>query len=179
MTEELDVLRVISSRLDEIGLAFMLTGAFALSYYATPLMTRDLDFVVALGAHDVITIVKTFEPDFYVDQDAVTLAVSAQLMFNLMHLESAIKVDFIVRKDSEYRRIEFTRRRAVSIGGVATWIVSREDLILSKLAWALDSSSEMQLRDVRSLLAETVDYTYLDRWAPVLGVAKLLENVQS
>src|SRR5579872_2060829 len=34
-------------------------------------------------------------------------------MFNLMHLGSAIKVDLIVRKDSEYRRVEFERRRSV------------------------------------------------------------------
>jgi hypothetical protein len=45
-------------------------------------------------------------------------------------------------------------RKAVDIDGVATWIVSREDLILSKLAWALDSRSDLQLRDVRSLLDE-------------------------
>jgi len=36
--------------------------------------------------------------------------------------------------------------------GFEAWIVSREDLILSKLAWAKDSGSEMQLRDVRALL---------------------------
>jgi len=48
MTEELDVLRIISERLRAADVAFMLTGSFALGYYGKPRMTRDLDFVVAL-----------------------------------------------------------------------------------------------------------------------------------
>ncbi len=48
-----------------------------------------------------------------------------------MHLETGIKVDFIVRKATEYREAEFLRRRAVSFSGVETFIVSREDLIIT------------------------------------------------
>jgi len=74
-------------------------------------------------------------------------------MFNLLHLESVVKVDMIVRKDSEYRRTEFERRRRIELDAFSLWIVSKEDLILSKLAWAKPSGSELQLRDVRNLLA--------------------------
>lgn len=51
---------------------------------------------------------------------------------------------------SEYRHAEFERRKSVEFAGISTWITSREDLILSKLVWARDTGSEMQLRDVRS-----------------------------
>ena len=34
----------------------------------------------------------------------------------------------------------------------AFWVISKEDLILSKLAWAKDSSSEKQFGDIRSLV---------------------------
>jgi len=53
MTTELDVLGLVSDRLSAHGLPFMLTGSFALAYYATPRMTRDLDIVVALNERDV------------------------------------------------------------------------------------------------------------------------------
>jgi hypothetical protein len=82
-------------------------------------------------------------------------------MFNLMHLESGIKVDLIVRKDEPYRRIEFARRRPVRIGGIETFVVSREDLILSKLAWARGSGSELQRRDVIALADAPLDRDYL------------------
>ena len=41
------------------------------------------------------------------------------------------------------------------------WIVSCEDLILSKLVWALVSNSELQRRDIHQLLAEAVDLDYI------------------
>jgi hypothetical protein len=176
MTEELDVLRIISDRLQASGISLMLTGSFALGYYGKPRMTRDLDFVVALMEKDVGKLVDAFSADFYVDEDAARSAVKTQRMFNLMHFASGIKVDLIVRKDSEYRQVEFERRKAVNLGGVSTWITSREDLILSKLVWARDADSELQKRDVRTLFDESVDWCYLRTWAPQLGVSDMLEE---
>jgi hypothetical protein len=158
MTEELDV-------------PFMLTGSFALGYYGTPRMTRDLDFVVAPMEGQVDALVSAFSTDFYIDGDAARSAIKLQRMFNLMHLDSAIKVVLIVRKNSEYRNAEFERRKSVEFAGISTWITSREDLILSKLVWARDTGSEMQLRDVRTLIDESVDWLYLKDWAAKLGVA--------
>jgi hypothetical protein len=59
----------------------------------------------------------------------------------------------------------------------ATWITSREDLILSKLVWARDTGSEMQLRDVRTLIDESVDWPYLKDWAAKLGIAAKLDEL--
>ena len=179
MTEELDVLRIIGERLDASHVPFMLTGSFALGYYGKPRMTRDLDFVVALMEQHVDTLVKAFLPDFYIDENSVRSAVRSQRMFNLMHLGSGIKVDLIVRKDSEYREMEFARRQAVELAGVSTWITSREDLILSKLVWARDSGSELQKRDVCTLLDDSVDWDYPREWAPKLDVSEILEEVAS
>jgi hypothetical protein len=55
--------------------------------------------------------------------------------------------------------------------------VSREDLVLSKLVWAKDSGSELQRRDVRTLLDDSMDRAYLDRWAARLGVAEALAEI--
>ena len=177
MATELDVLRIVSDRLAALGLPFMLTGSFALAHYATPRMTRDLDIVVALTEPDVEAVIASFQTDFYIDAEAARAAIRAERLFNLLHLESGIKVDFVVRKSGAYRQIEFARRQAVSIAGVQTWIVSREDLILSKLVWSRDSGSELQRRDVRQLLAEDVDLDYIRQWAPILGVEILLEEL--
>jgi hypothetical protein len=65
MTDELDVLRIIGERLDSAGVAYMLTGSFALGYYSKPRMTRDLDFVVALLEGGVTGLVRVFSDDFY------------------------------------------------------------------------------------------------------------------
>ena len=82
-----------------------------------------------------------------------------------------------MRKDSEFRQVEFARRKPVELAGVRTWIVSREDLILSKLAWARDANSELQVRDVRTLLDDSLDWAYLRKWAPKLEVGQLLDEL--
>jgi hypothetical protein len=40
---ELDVLKDVSIKLEKSGIDYMLSGSFAMSYYAEPRMTRDLD----------------------------------------------------------------------------------------------------------------------------------------
>lgn len=177
MLEELEVLGIVGERLEAAQLPYMLTGSFAMAYYGKPRMTRDLDIVVALREDDVSGLVASLSPDFYIDAASVRAAVISQRLFNVMHFATSIKVDLIVRKDSEYRQVEFDRRLRVQMHGVKTWIVSREDLILSKLVWAKDSESELQRRDVRTLLDESMDRAYLERWASQLGVAAVLAEI--
>lgn len=62
MSAELGVLGIVSERLESAGIAFMLTGSFALTYYATLRMTRDLDFVVACEERSVGKLVSLFRP---------------------------------------------------------------------------------------------------------------------
>lgn len=179
MQTELDILGDVTTRLNLAGIAFMLTGSVAMNHYAQPRMTRDIDLVIALKPGDAARIIALFEADYYVPQEAVARAIDRRGMFNLIHHASVIKVDCVVLKDEPYRQEEFARRREVIVGGFQTWIVSREDLILSKLYWARDSKSEMQLRDVRNLLTQDCDQEYLRSRAQALGVATLLGEVLS
>lgn len=154
----------------------MLTGLLAMDYYAQPRMTRDIDFVVELETHQVNAVAALFKTDYYVSQEAIAEAVTHQTMFNLIHNESIIKVDCVVRQDTEFRRVEFARRQQVTLQGFDTFIVTREDLILSKLVWARSSRSEKQLGDVSNLLVGDHDANYLILWAVSLGVEALLQE---
>ncbi|MGH8765296.1 MAG: hypothetical protein ACRET8_06230, partial [Burkholderiales bacterium] len=174
VSAELEVLQDAVARLEGAGIAYMLTGSVASSYYAEPRMTRDVDLVVELADRDPGSVAALFFPDYYVSEDDVAHAIAARAMFNVLHLAKVVKLDFIVRKDTVYRQREFGRRQRVALPGFAAWIVSREDLILSKLAWAKDSGSELQMRDVRALLAGDVDEAYLRESAGDLSVTSLL-----
>jgi hypothetical protein len=154
----------------------MLTGSMAMNYYAQPRMTRDIDIVVALEPDAAGTIVREFSPDYYVPRDAVVSAIENRGMFNLIHQESVIKVDCIVQKNAAYRREEFGRRARVVIEDFSTWIVSKEDLIISKLDWARGSRSELQMGDVRNLLLTGYDEDYVARWTGELGLTDLWEE---
>jgi hypothetical protein len=178
VTKELDVLTEVAARLEAAQVPYMLTGSLAMAFYTKPRTTRNVDVVVALTAKEVAALAAGFSKDFQIDIDVVRSAAKAEGFFNAVHLASGIKVNFIVRKSAEYRVIEFERRRRVVYSGVDCWIVSREDLILSKLVWARETGSTLQDSDIRALIDKSVDWKYLRRWAVELRVADALEDLK-
>ncbi len=135
MATELDVLGIVSKRLSALGLAYMLTGSFAMAHYATPRMTRDIDLVVEIAERDVDTLVAAFDADFYVNGDAAREAIRAGTLFNLMHLASGITVKFILRQDSEDQAAAFARRQEVDFGGVRIMVAAEKDLSISNFVY--------------------------------------------
>jgi len=179
MSEELEVLKTVAQRLATSGIAYMVTGSMAVNYYAVPRMTRDIDVVVELSPQDTDRICNIFQNDFYIDREAVQRSIEEKGMFNIIHNALIIKVDFVVRKESDYRLTEFSRKRRVSVEGQDVFIVAPEDLIISKLDWARESRSEVQLADVRNLLVRVkdLDRNYLERWVNRLGLNSLYREV--
>ncbi|MFQ5802011.1 MAG: nucleotidyltransferase [Candidatus Methylomirabilales bacterium] len=179
MSEELDVLKTVARRLSEAGIPYMVTGSIATNFYAVPRMTRDIDIVVELSERDVDQVVRIFQEGFYIERERVQEAIREKGMFNIIHTVHVIKVDFVVRKESDYRREEFLRRRRVSVEGHDLFIVAPEDLIISKLDWAKDTHSEVQLADARNLLASIteLDRAYLAHWTTRLGLESLYREV--
>ncbi len=175
MKNEIDIVRDLSTKFEKAGIPYMLTGSIAMNYYAQPRMTRDIDFVIELQPAKISTLIQLLEAEYYVSKEAIKDSLSHESIFNLIHQESVIKVDCIVRKKNEYRLLEFTRKKTVSLGDFTTYIVSKEDLIISKLFWAKDSHSELQLRDVKNLLETGCDRNYLDEWTKRLGLDNLLK----
>jgi len=180
MDEQLQFIKLIASRLDSSGIPYMLTGSMAMAIYSVPRMTRDIDLVVEISPADVDRVVSLFSGDCYIDRDSVRQAISKQSLFNIIHNNWVTKADFIIRKDEEYRREEFARRQKVSIEDMTIFVVSAEDLILSKLLWGRDSKSELQFRDIRQMISNVqgLDWLYLNKWAIALGIDALLEKAK-
>jgi hypothetical protein len=162
--DELEVLRDVADRLGRSAVSYMLTGSLAMGYYAEPRMTRDIDIVAELRDVDAASVIRRFQDGYYLSPDAVREAIRTQTMFNAIHSESLVKVDFIVRKSTPFRETEFARRQRRRIGDFDVFLVTKEDLIISKIGWALDSRSEVQLRDVKSLLSTGYDQEYVEHW---------------
>ena len=177
--ELFEFLVLSAERLDQAHIPYMLSGSVALSMYAQPRMTRDVDFVIEITERQVDAFLELFEADCYVDRESVFEAVRSRGMFNVIHQAWVVKADFVVRKDQPYRKVEFERRRTVSVAGNKLTVVTAEDLLLSKLHWAKNSRSELQLGDVRNLMSSepNLDWPYIRQWAEKLGVIDLLREV--
>lgn len=176
---EIDILEDISAKLMAADIPFMVTGSMAMNYYAQPRMTRDIDIVISIQKDDVDMLLSLFEKEYYISKEAMMESMAHHSMFNVIHNESIIKVDFIVLENEAYRRTEFERRQLIQVRKFKTYIVTKEDLILSKLIWAKDSHSEMQIRDIRNLMDTGFDPVYLNSWLKKLNLVSFFQEIQS
>lgn len=179
MNDQLEFLSFVVHRLDSAGVPYMLTGSVAMSLYGQPRMTRDIDLVVECASTDAAAWVRLFGDDCYISQEAVADALARGGMFNVIHNEGVAKADFIVRRDDEYRQVEFARRQVRRIGALEVSVVAREDLVLSKLLWWKDGGSAQQRADLVVMLesAAGLDFAYLESWATRLGVGSQLKEL--
>ena len=100
-------------------------------------------------------------------------------MFNIINHETGFKIDFILRKDTEYFNLAFSRRKHIYDQDTWLWVKSLEDLILIKLIWIQQLQSEKQINDIQNLLLiPEKDIDYIKLWCNKLNLNtfKLLEN---
>lgn len=171
------VLRDFTERLEKLGIDYMLTGSMAMVNYAMMRMTADIDVVLELSVKDADRIINEFEPDYYVPHNRVRDSISRKFMFNILHQTKLVKIDCVIRKKTEFQKTAFAGRKKLKFADdFEVWIIGREDLVLSKLKWAKDTKSEMQLRDVANILRNGYDAKYVEEWARKLEVEELLKE---
>lgn len=180
MSQE-EVVRKVTKILEEKSIPYMLTGAIAVNFYGRPRFTHDVDIVIKITEKNISDLVSALEKEFYVNKDEIEEAISHQRQFNIIYLkDTLLKVDFWINRTDEYSLTQFSRRKKNLIFGQEIFLISAEDLILSKLLWYKDSESEKHLLDAQSvyeLQAEKLDSDYLSLWAERIFVKNLLEKI--
>lgn len=107
MHDELSVLKLVTGRLEAAGMAYMVTGSVAVSLYAQPRMTRDVDLVVDLRPADADRIVDMFDAEFNCDADRIRDAIARQSMFTLIHTAAVVKIDFTFARPARIAKRSF------------------------------------------------------------------------
>lgn len=180
----MEFLLQVVGMLDRAGVKCMVTGSMASAFYGEPRATRDVDLVIECGSRALGRFLDLCDAsDWYVSKEAARTALANHGMFNVIDPESGLKADMIVRKDREFSITEFHRRIPHRLAGPASSAIplaSPEDVILSKLEWALRAGSPQQHRDAQRVAIayrDRLDSSYLKRWAANLGVTELLTDL--
>ena len=63
--------------------------------------------------NDVEKIYESFKNDYYIDKEMIYDAINNKTMFNIISLRNIVKIDFIIKKNEEYRILEFNRRKKI------------------------------------------------------------------
>lgn len=157
--------------LDSMQIPYMLSGSIAMNLYAEPRTTQDIDLVVEMLIEEVPFFIKFLEDKFYFDEVTIYEEVRRKGMFNIIDFESGYKVDFIIRKSEVYEQVKFQRRLKTTYADITFWVISAEDLVVSKLQWIQILESDKQKRDIANLLEnEQLDKDYINRWCSILNL---------
>jgi hypothetical protein len=161
----------ITKALDDAEIPFMVSGSMALIVYTVPRMTRDIDIVIELKRDDIERFCAIFKEGYYIDPLTVQEEVERKGMFNVIDYETGYKVDFMVKKNNFYRETEFERRVKGIVMGCETWLVTLEDLVISKLVWIQELQSDRQISDIKNLLENPiVDMPYIRYWCAEMNL---------
>ena len=160
----LELLQRVCKALDESDIPYMVSGSIAMNMYAIPRMTRDIDIVLELSPGRLDEFTALF-PDSYFSKDSILEEVMRKGIFNIIDHSTGFKLDFILRKDTEYFINAFSRRKRIFEFDTELWVICLEDLIIAKTIWIQEYQSEKQIQDIENLLMNPEkDIDYILYW---------------
>jgi len=185
--QELIILESFTDILEQLDIAYAIGGSVASSIYGRVRFTEDADITVEPFDNQADKLIELLSSDYYISKAAVYQALKQQGSFNVIHLDSAFKIDVFIRKDTAFEKQLIIRRKLLKLSDSIKKefaVVSPEDIILLKLQWYRDGecSSQRQWDDVLGILtvqAGQLDLEYLNKWAAILGINELLDKAVS
>ena len=169
---------------ERLGIRYAVGGSFASSLHGVMRSTLDVDIVADMHLEHIAPLVEALSPDFYADDEMMKDAITHHSSFNLIHYETAFKVDVFIRKERAFDQAQLERRALAVIGmdpETSLYITSPEDTILAKLEWYRMGGevSDRQWRDILGVLktrAGELDLPYMRLSAVTLNVTDLLDR---
>ena len=83
---------------EQLGVSYHIGGSVASSVYGILRATLDADLVANLHLEQARPLVKWLEAEYYIDEDMVRDAIKRRSSFNVIHLDTMLKVDVFVPK---------------------------------------------------------------------------------
>ncbi|HVN32556.1 MAG TPA: hypothetical protein VMT45_11280 [Thermoanaerobaculaceae bacterium] len=180
-----DLLAALAPLLDalrRLGVRHFVGGSIASSAHGVARASIDADVVAELRPEDVDGLLSSLGGLYYVPEARLRDAALRRTSFNVIHLETMLKVDVFVSRDRPFDRRAMERARPAgseAAGGAPLVLASAEDIVLAKLEWFRrgGEASERQWGDVLGVLragGSSLDRRYLEEGARELGVVDLL-----
>ncbi|WP_146450239.1 hypothetical protein [Bythopirellula polymerisocia] len=162
---------------------YAIVGSFASGIWGESRFTQDIDVVICPSLAEVEALCKAFAaPEFYVSPNAALEAVRDRSQFNVIHLDSGNKIDFMVAGKSSWNIAQLDRRKSIALFEDQNgFVAAPEDVILGKLIYYREGGSDKHLRDIAGIAkisGETLDLQYLEQKARELEVFETWQAVQ-
>ncbi len=182
--ENEEVIERLADVVDSLGIRYAIGGPIASALYGTVRFTRDADITIQPFSSLADRLYELLKEEFYVSREAMEEALRSHGSFNIIHFETAFKIDLFIQGPSEFEGQLLDRRHMLRLNETSlreVGVVSPEDIVLLKLRWfsMTGGTSERQWNGVLGVLAvqgESLDFEYLKDSARKLGLEELLDR---
>jgi hypothetical protein len=181
MTLEELVQRLVDA-LESVGIPYVLVGSLAASFYGVSRSTQDADLVVSCDGSQIRKLVAALGDEFEREPQMAFETVTATRKTVLRVKKTGFQIEVFFLSDDEHDQQRFERRRLVATLGRKAYVLSPEDVIVTKLRWLLlagRSKDEGDLRAVLRLQSDRVDWPYIEQWCNRHGTTQLLDRLRS
>ncbi len=177
------VIRPFIDTLNNLSIPYYIGGSIASSIFGLPRSTMDVDIIADIQQPHIHHLKNQLESEFYIDEDMIKDAIIRSSSFNLIHLETAFKIDVFIHKKDAYQESAKKRKQKDTLiendKNSEFYFSSPEDIILNKLKWYEIGNriSERQWLDVLGVIKvqrNSLDKKYLKNWASKLKIFELL-----
>jgi hypothetical protein len=182
-SELISALEPIIKIFDEFKILYYIGGSIASSAYGAARSTLDVDVITNLLPEHIHILKEKLKNEYYIDEKMIANPIRTKSSFNLVHLESMLKIDFFILKNNPYSFKELERRVKDKIedetNSINIYLCSPEDIILNKLEWYKlgGEISDRQWTDIIAVIkvqSENLDKDYLIYWSRQLEINNLL-----
>jgi hypothetical protein len=177
-----DAVRDVIAALDDCGIPYILVGSYSTNVYGIPRSTQDADFVIQLGEASISALARRLEPSIRIDPQMSFETVTMTRRYVAEAVGTAFKIEFFLLGDDLYQRERFRRRVLVSTLDRQVWLPTPEDVIVTKLQWALLANRTKDRDDARDVIAvqsDRVDWGYVHEWSERQGTRALLDEIRA
>lgn len=178
-------LKPLTQTFNKLSIPYYIGGSLASSIYGMPRTTLDVDIAAEIDPNKIQDLKNNLEEEYYIDENMIKSAINNSSSFNLIHLETSIKIDVFVYKNSAYQQNAIKRRKEDTLfeddKNSKFCFASPEDIILNKLIWYKmgNKTSERQWLDVTGVIkiqGDSLDKMYLKKWAIKLELTEMLKK---
>jgi hypothetical protein len=177
-------LKQITGILNAMSVRYAIGGSLASSARSIWRSTMDVDLVADIHPAQAEELVRALGKDWYADLETVRKSILAGRSFNIIHMQSVMKVDVFPARDA-FHQAQLERATVLPLAEalVPCAVTTAEDILLAKLRWYADGGevSDRQWNDIVGLITinPAMDLEYVRLWAGRLGVTRLLERAQA
>lgn len=176
-----DAVAAMIDALVTLGAEYMVVGALSSNFYGVPRLTEDADIVIELGKTLLADIMRRLGPEFSLEPQATFETITMTTRHIVKVPSIAFTIELFQLSEDEHDRERFRRRRPVSLHGRTVFLPTAEDVIITKLNWALSrrhSKDREDVRDVVTVQSEKLDWQYIYSWADRHGTRAMLDAIR-